>query len=206
MASSNSIKGYYSKNDDIYLLLEWEVVSQSVVDNKTTINCKLWLRGNDGYRHWNNYNHLSYIVVDGVKKSNSATHFDTYKGPCLLCNKNFTIKHSSTGEGDFSVSAKHYSGVSIGNGSITKRTITLPKINRISKINTVEMIKEYEGVKVGYTKYNSSYKDNLIIKCKTFTKTFSDYKSLHSLIFTNEEKKSLKKSSQTTKASHLAFI
>lgn len=187
MASSGKVTGRYSNNNDVYISLEWEVKSQNKEANKTIIHCELWLRGKDSYRYWNFYDHISYITVDGVKKTNNKTNFDTSKNPCKLMSADFTIKHSSSGEGDFSVSAKHYSGVRIGTATIKNTSFTLPKINRISKLNSLSIINEYKGIKASYTKYNSSFDDTLVIKCKTFTKSVSNYKSGNIVSFTSSE-------------------
>lgn len=187
MASSGKVTGKYSNNNDVYISLEWEVKSQDKEANKTVIHCELWLRGKDSYRHWNFYDHVSYITVDGVKKTNTKTNFDTYKNPCLLTQADFTIKHSSNGAGDFSVSAKHYSGVAIGTATISSKNFTLPTIKRISKLNSLSIVNEYKGIKASYTKYKSSFSDTLVIKCKTFTKSVSNYKSGSTVSFTSNE-------------------
>lgn len=187
MASSGTINGKYSNNNNIYLSLEWEVKSQDKEANKTTIHCELWVKGKDNYKHWNNTDHISYIMVDGVKKTNTKTHFETDKNPCKLMSADFTIKHSLSGAGDFTVSAKHYSGVKLGTGTISSKTVTLPAIKRISKLNTLSIVNEYKGIKAGYTKYNSAFYDTLVIKCKTFTKSVSKYKSGNTVSFNSSE-------------------
>lgn len=187
MASSGKVTGKYSNNNDVYISLEWEVKSQDKEANKTVIHCELWLRGKDSYRHWNYYDHISYIIVDGVKKTNTKTNFDTYENPCKLMSADFTIKHSSNGAGDFKVSAKHYSGVAIGTATISSKSFTLPTIKRISKLNSLSIVNEYKGIKASLTKYNSSFSDTLIIKCKTFSKTVTNYKSGSTVSFTSSE-------------------
>ena len=187
MASSGKVTGKYSNNDDVYISLEWEVKSQDKEANKTTIHCELWLRGKDSYRHWNFYDHISYITVDGVKKTNKKTNFDTFKNPCKLMSADFTVKHNASGAGDFKVSAKHYSGVAIGTATISSKSFTLPTIKRVSKLNSLSIVNEYKGIKAGYTKYSSSFSDTLVIKCKTFTKSVSKYKSGNTVSFTASE-------------------
>lgn len=187
MANSGTINGKYSNNNNIYLSLEWEVKSQDKEANKTVIHCELWVKGKDSYHHWNNFDHISYITVDGVKKTNTKTHFDSYENPCKLMSADFTIKHNANGSGDFSVSAKHYSGVKLGTGTISSKTVTLPTIKRISKLNSLSIVNEYKEIKASYTKYKSTFKDTLVIKCKTFSKSVTNYKSGNTVSFTSSE-------------------
>lgn len=123
MASSGKITGKYSNNDDVYISLEWELKSQDKEANKSVIHCELWLRGKDSYRHWNFYDHTKYIIVDGNKKTDTKTHFDTNKNPCKLMKADFTVKHNSDGSGSFKVSAKHYSGVKLGTATISGKGV-----------------------------------------------------------------------------------
>ena len=193
MAESGKVTGKYSNNDDVYISLEWKLKSQDKDSNTSIIHCELWLRGKDSYRHWNFYDHTKYIMVDGAKKTDTKTHFDTFKNPCKLMSGDFKVKHSANGTSDFNVSAKHYSGVKLGTATISKKNFTLPVIKRVSKINSVSIINEYKGVKVGYTKYNPKFSDTLVITCGSFTKTVKNYKSSNTVAFSGSEVEQIKK-------------
>lgn len=193
MAEKGTIKGKYSNNNDVWLSLEWELKSQDKEANKSVIHCELWLRGKDSHRHWNFYDHTKYIIVDGNKKTDTKTHFDTDKNPCKLMQADFSIKHDSDGSCSFAIAARHYSGVKLGTATISGTKHSLTSIKRISKVNSVTISGEYSGVKVGYTKYNTKFTDNLIIKCGSFTKTVKGYKSGNLVSFSSSEKESIKK-------------
>ncbi|EDS73008.1 hypothetical protein ANASTE_00723 [Anaerofustis stercorihominis DSM 17244] len=193
MAASGRITGKYSNNSDVYISLEWELKSQDKEANKSVIHCELWLRGKDSYRHWNFNSNTKFIIVDGNKKTNTSTSFDTNKNPCKLMQGDFTVKHNSDGSGSFKVSAKHYSGVKLGTATISGKSFNITQIKRISKLNSISISGEYNGIKASYTKYNTKFTDNLVIKCGSFTKTVKGYKSGSLVSFSSSEKESIKK-------------
>lgn len=193
MADSGKITGKYSNNNDVYLSLEWKVTAQNKEENRSNVHCELWIRGKDSYRHWNFNSNTKFIIVDGNKKTNTSASFDTNKNPCKLMSGDFKVKHDADGSCTFSIGARHYSGVKLGTGIVSSVKRTLPSIKRISKVNSVTISGEYSGVKVGYTKYNTKFTDNLIIKCGSFTKTVKGYKSGNLVSFSSSEKESIKK-------------
>lgn len=199
MANSGVIKGKYSNNNDVWLSLEWELKSQDKEANKSVIHCELWIRGKDSHRHWNFYDHTKYIIVDGNKKTDTKTHFDTNKNPCKLMSADFSIKHDDDGSSTFAIAARHYSGVKLGTATISGTKHSLPSIKRISKLNSISISGEYSGIKASYTKYNTKFTDNLIIKCGSFTKTVKGYKSGNLVSFSSSEKESIKKVIGTSK-------
>lgn len=197
MASSGVLTGNYSGSSKVHLRVEWKVKSQNQEANKSVIQVDLYCTGKDGARHWNLNNHVSYVTVNGNKKQNTATRFDTNKNPSKLLTKEFTVSHDTDGDGSFKIAARHYSGVKLGNGVISGTKQTLPKINRISKIGTTTFSRDNDGypkaVKSTYTRYNSSYTQVYHIQIGSWKKTVNNYKSGENILFTSSEIEAIKK-------------
>lgn len=128
MASSGSFNT--SAYDGRYLTFAWEVSSQSVANNTSTISWTLKGAGTGG-SSWYNAGNFK-VVINGSTVYSSSTRIKLYNGT-LVASGNYTITHTSDGSKSFSASAQagiYYVAVNCtGSG-----TFTLPQIPRQATI------------------------------------------------------------------------
>ena len=159
MATSGSVSsnGYEGR----YITFRWELVTQSSQNNTSTIS---WTLEGDGTGQVSRYKAGNFkVVIDGttVYQTSEDNRIWLYDGT-VVASGNYTLTHDSTGNKSFSVSIQAgiytYAVNCTGSGSFT-----LPTISRISSINTVVGANTSDTLQVNYTKYVSSYTDNLIV-------------------------------------------
>lgn len=133
MASSGSFStnAYGSGNYYRYLRFEWEVQSQSIANNKTTI--KWWLKGAGGSTDsWVESGNFR-VVVDGDVVYSSSGRIRLYNGT-TVASGTVTMTHNNVGNRSFSASAEagiYYVAVNCsGSGSWS-----LPQIPRYATSN-----------------------------------------------------------------------
>ena len=130
MASSGSFNT--SKYDGAYLAFNWNVDSQDIVNNQTTINWTLTGAGiASGY--WSMAGNFK-VVINGVIVFHSANRIKLYTGTVVAKGK-LTIPHDSYGNKSFSASAEagiYYTAVNV-NGSETWDLPSIPRKALITK-------------------------------------------------------------------------
>ena len=159
MATSGSVSsnGYEGR----YITFTWELVTQSNQNNTSTIS---WTLAGDGTGEVSRYKAGNFkVVIDGttVYQTSEDNRIWLYDGT-VVASGNYTLTHDSTGNKSFNVSIQAgiytYAVNCTGSGSFT-----LPTISRISSINTITGANTSDTLQVNYTKYVSSYTDNLIV-------------------------------------------
>ena len=195
--AEGKIKGKYSAgSSDIYPELVWESKTDKE-KNKSTITCTLYIRGKDGYRHYNLNKNTKTITLSGIKRTNTERGFDTNKSDRRLMWTTYTVSHDAYGKCSITLSAKHISGISLKTGTVPSKKITLEQIPRRSVIKkddkNLVTINGYKGVQVPYTRYYPKSINKLIITYKTFTKTIDNYISNAAVKFTDSEIAKLEK-------------
>ena len=190
MASSGRITGDYSKNSKVELILDWDLVSQSKSTNKSKITCVLYIKDKSGYRHYNFNSNKKTIKCNSTSISNSSTKFDVKNSTDKLMSASFSLTHKANGTCSFTLDASHASGVSIGTGSLTAKSFSLPQIKRVSKLNAISNMM-INGSNIAYTT-NYGLTDNLAITYKTFKKTIKNYKTKTKFSFTAAEQKTIR--------------
>lgn len=131
MASSGSFNT--GKYDGAYLTFDWNVDSQDMVNNQTTINWTLTGTGiASGY--WYMAGNFK-VVINGVIVYQSANRIKLYTGTVVAKGK-LTIPHDSYGNKRFSASAEagiYYTAVNV-NGSDTWDLPSIPRKALITKV------------------------------------------------------------------------
>lgn len=159
MATSGSVSsnGYEGR----YITFRWELVTQSSQNNTSTIS---WTLEGDGTGQVSRYKAGNFkVVIDGttVYQTSEDNRIWLYDGT-VVASGNYTLTHDSTGNKSFTVSIQAgiytYAVNCTGSGSFT-----LPTISRISSINNIVGSNTSDTLQVNYTKYVSSYTDNLIV-------------------------------------------
>lgn len=159
MATSGSVSsnGYEGR----YITFTWELVTQSNQNNTSTIT---WTLAGDGTGQVSRYKAGNFkVVIDGttVYQTSEDNRIWLYDGT-VVASGNYTLTHDSTGNKSFTVSIQAgiytYAVNCTGSGSFT-----LPTISRISSINNISGANTSDTLQVNYTKYVSSYTDNLIV-------------------------------------------
>ena len=117
--------------------IDWNLLSQDINNNTSTINAKLYVRRNDGYANSAyNLNGRQYrcLKYDNANVVSGNGNVDTRNGQSyLLQEANYTIWHNADGtkgitlQGEFNIS-----GVSGLSGGSVSGWITLPTIQRAS--------------------------------------------------------------------------
>lgn len=145
MANSGSFNT--SKYDGAYLAFNWNVDSQDIVNNQTTINWTLTGAGiASGY--WYMAGNFK-VVINGSIVYHSANRIKLYTGTVVAKGK-LTIPHDSYGNKSFSASAEagiYYTAVNV-NGS---ETWDLPSIPRKALITKVFNFADTEQPKFQYS-------------------------------------------------------
>lgn len=191
--AEGKIKGKYSAgSSDIYPELVWESKTDKE-KNKSTITCTLYIRGKDGYRHYNLNKNTKTITLSGIKRTNTERGFDTNKSDRRLMWTTYTVSHDSAGKCSITLSAKHISGISLKTGTVASKKINLPTIVRKSIIQEPTVIGGYKGVKVPYKRYYSAYSQDLTVSYSSFSKTVKNYVSNAQVLFTDSEIDKLEK-------------
>lgn len=159
MASSGSVSsnGYEGR----YITFNWSLTSQSSQNNTSTIS---WTLEGDGTGEVSRYKAGNFkVVIDGTTVYQTAedNRIWLYDGT-VVASGNYTLTHDSTGNKSFGVSIQAgiytYAVNCTGSG-----TFTLPTINRVSTITSINGVNTSDTMQVNYTKYVSTYTDNLII-------------------------------------------
>jgi len=132
-SGSFNTTGYSNPGWPDYYKFSWELTSQSIADNTSTISWRLTAAGGDTSTRWI-YVKEKYVTVNGTTKSNSTIQ-QTFNGTIPFSGTT-TISHNSVGKGSFSASA---GGAFYNYGSYNTRgsgSWDLPTIPRYTSITT----------------------------------------------------------------------
>ena len=157
MANSGNFKT--TAYDGRYLLFSWEVQSQSIQNNTTTIKWTLSGAGtaSAGYYKAGNFK----VVIDGKTVYSSSDRINLYDGT-VVKSGTYTFTHNKTGEKSFTASAE--AGIyTVAVNCKGSGTFALPTIPRASTINSVSGSRITDTFSVKYTNYVSSYTNTLKI-------------------------------------------
>lgn len=127
-----------SNSSKYNIWLDWSLTSQSITNNTSTINVKLYVKRNDGYA--NSAYNLNGQQYRYIKYNNSNTvggngNVDTRNSQSyLLQTANYTISHNADGSKSITLQGGfNISGVSGLSGGSVSGSITLPQIQRASQ-------------------------------------------------------------------------
>ena len=175
MASSGRVNT--NAYDGRYVAFIWNVTSQNIKANTSTISWRLEGDGTGGSASWYKAGAFK-VVIDGttVYSTSQDDRITLYDGT-VVASGNYTFNHNSQGEKSFSVSIQAaiytYAVNCTGSGSFS-----LPTISRISDITAVNGANISDDLSVNYTEYVASYTNTLIIKRGSTTlQTITDYQT-----------------------------
>ena len=202
MATSGSVStnGYQGR----YVTFYWNLTSQSIKANTSTIS---WRLEGDGNAQSSRYKAGNFkVTIDGttVYSTSQDDRIWLYDGT-VVASGNYTFNHNSAGQKSFSVTIQAgiytYAVNCTGSGSFT-----LPTISRISNITAVNGVNTSDVLSVNYTEYVNSYINNLIIKLgNTTLQTINNYESGASFTLSDSALNTIYSSSTTAKTVTLSF-
>lgn len=172
MANSGSVKT--NAYEGRYLLFSWTLTSQNLKANTSTI---AWTLKGAGTGQTTRYKAGNFKVIldNTVVYSTSEDARIWLSDGTVVASGSYSFTHNAKGQKTFSVSIQgaiyYYAVNCTGSGSFS-----LPTISRVSLINTVTGNDTGGNLRVSYTKYVSSYTDNLLIYLgSTLIQTVSGY-------------------------------
>ena len=177
MATSGYIRKTVEPN---YVQLEWEVESQNVAENKTTISYWLYVQRNSS--DFTEADSKSYsITINGKVVASGDIVLNGY-GTKTVKRGTTTISHNANGSKTFSLSFTQELGNGYGTAS-TSGTGTLPTIDRASTLSITGSTLDIEQDLV-VTRTNSGLTHTITYKCGTTSKTICTKSSDVELTFT----------------------
>lgn len=192
-----------SNYDGRYLQFIWEISSQSIANNSTTIAWQLVGAGKGG-ANWYKAGNFK-VVIDGKTVYSSSTRITLYEGT-VVAKGTYTFNHNSDGSRGFTASAEgaiYTSAVNCkGSGSFT-----LNAIPRASTINSVSGSKITDTFNVKYTKYAPQFTDNLQIAVKGYkaSQTITGYQSGEGFKLSEALKKDIYRASTNATSASVQF-
>ena len=172
MASSGSFltNGYYSATygDTVYLKFSWEITSQSVADNTSTISWKL--TGQRGTTHYVNAGGFK-VVIDGDTVYSKSTDYriELYNGTVVASGIK-TLTHGSDGTRSFEVSIQGGIYTYAVNCTGSKAFI-LDTVPRASTITSAANVTLGNTCSVKWTPKATTFYYKLVFTLGDFTKT-----------------------------------
>ena len=132
------LKSYYSGNGGtmMYMELHLYTIAESIANNTTTERADLYVNVTDSsYQWYNNYGTEAYIGINGNDTTKTVA-FDarTTGVKTLISTWDTVVKHDNNGKAKIGVSAHHYSGIGLGNASVSEN-IELHTIPRYATSN-----------------------------------------------------------------------
>lgn len=185
------------------LKFSWNVASQNISNNTTTINWTLDATGK-ATSTWYMATNIK-LVIDGKTVYSTSNWIKLYENT-NVSRGTFTFNHGSDGSRSFKASAEagiYYSTVNCkGNGSFE-----LPVIPRSSVMGSVSGSKITDNFSVSYKKYVSSYTDKLEINVsgRAVSQSISNYTSGATFTLNDAIKKDIHDVSKDSEAATLAF-
>ena len=158
-SGSFATSGYSDAYSPDHYVFSWSLVSQSIIDNTTTIDWSVVAAGGATSGYYNTVKE-KYVTVYGVTQSNSTLQ-TTYNGTKPFSGRT-VIKHDSNGKGSFSASvgaAFEYYGSYNSTGS---ETWDLPTIQRATNpVLSATTITMGSSINITLTPANSTFKHKL---------------------------------------------
>lgn len=169
------------------LKFSWEVTSQSIANNTTTISWKLQLIADSSGRIDSSASKNWSVTVNGTKYSGTNTVGISNNATKTLASNTTTISHNSNGTKTFSYSFSQefditFSGTSIGTKS-GSGSGTLPTIARKSSL-TASNGTLGTAQTLTVSRYDSSFTHTITYKCGTATGTVATKSSSTSVSWT----------------------
>lgn len=130
-----------------FLAFLWQVASQDIANNQTTINWQLEGRG-DAPSSWYYAGNFK-VVIEGTTVYSSATRIKLYKNT-RVAEGSFTIKHNSDGNKTFSASAE--AGIyTVAVNCTGSGSFALPQIPRQATITSAPNFNDEQNPTINYS-------------------------------------------------------
>ena len=202
MANSGTVKT--NAYEGRYLLFSWTLTSQNLKANTSTI---AWTLKGAGTGQTTRYKAGNFKVTldNTVVYSTSEDARIWLSDGTVVASGSYSFTHNAKGQKTFSVSIQgaiyYYAVNCTGSGSFA-----LPTISRVSLINSVTGNDTVGNLRVSYTKYVSSYTDNLLIYLgSTLIQTVSGYVNNKDITLTNGALHKIYAATETSKTTTLTF-
>lgn len=202
MANSGTVKT--NAYEGRYLLFSWTLTSQNLKANTSTI---AWTLKGAGTGQTTRYKAGNFKVTldNTVVYSTSEDARIWLSDGTVVASGSYSFTHNAKGQKTFSVAIQgaiyYYAVNCTGSGSFA-----LPTISRVSVINSVTGNNTDGNLRVSYTKYVSSYTDNLLIYLgSTLIQTVSGYVNNKDITLTNGALHKIYAATGTSKTTTLTF-
>lgn len=187
----NGSKNFYVTDYD-KLLFEWKQVEQNVATNTTKISWSLKLVATSYGKIVASGTQPFYVQINSNKKTQNVSISINNNETKALLSGTEIIAHNSDGTGSFNFEVSGTFNMTFSNkfvGTIKGTgTGTLNKINRISTLNKINDFDLDKETTISFSKYISSYQNNLVIKAKNTTiKTINSIPNNYKLKFDDVE-------------------
>lgn len=121
----------------MYLELHVYTIATSIANNTTTERADLYVVvNNSSYQWWNNYGSEAFIGIEGNNTTQTVNFdFRSTGVKALISSWDTVVKHNSNGTASIGISAHHYSGLGLGNASVsgTYTCDTIPRYANFTK-------------------------------------------------------------------------
>lgn len=161
MARSGS-QTTYSSNGGYFLKVTWEETSQSISNNTTSIEVKLYFGCKSGWSISDSTNSYT-LTIDGTTYSGSDANISTSTSGDLITTRTRTITHESDGRKSITIDAS-ISGLYFGGISLSAFKATFDTIPRASSITSSASWTAGYDLKVSISRYSSSFDHNVVVK------------------------------------------
>ena len=202
MANSGTVKT--NAYEGRYLLFSWTLTSQNLKANTSTI---AWTLKGAGTGQTTRYKAGNFKVTldNTVVYSTSEDARIWLSDGTVVASGSYSFTHNAKGQKTFSVSIQgaiyYYAVNCTGSGSFA-----LPTISRVSLINSVTGNDTVGNLRVSYTKYVSSYTDNLLIYLgSTLIQTVSGYVNNKDITLSSGALSKIYAATETSKTTTLTF-
>ena len=202
MANSGTVKT--NAYEGRYLLFSWTLTSQNLKANTSTIS---WTLKGAGTGQTTRYKAGNFkITLDNtVVYSTSEDARIWLSDGTVVASGSYSFTHNAQGQKTFSVALQgaiyYYAVNCTGSGSFA-----LPTISRVSVINSVTGNNTDGNLRVSYTKYVSSYTDNLLIYLgSTLIQTVSGYVNNKDITLSSGALSKIYAATGTSKTTTLTF-
>lgn len=202
MANSGTVKT--NAYEGRYLLFSWTLTSQNLKANTSTI---AWTLKGAGTGQTTRYKAGNFKVTldNTVVYSTSEDARIWLSDGTVVASGSYSFTHNAKGQKTFSVAIQgaiyYYAVNCTGSGSFA-----LPTISRVSVINSVTGNNTDGNLRVSYTKYVSSYTDNLLIYLgSTPIQTVSGYVNNKDITLSSGALNKIYAATETSKTTTLTF-
>ena len=202
MANSGTVKT--NAYEGRYLLFSWTLTSQNLKANTSTI---AWTLKGAGTGQTTRYKAGNFKVIldNTVVYSTSEDARIWLSDGTVVASGSYSFTHNAKGQKTFSVAIQgaiyYYAVNCTGSGSFA-----LPTISRVSVINSVTGNNTDGNLRVSYTKYVSSYTDNLLIYLEsTLIQTVNGYVNNKDITLSSGALSKIYAATGTSKTTTLTF-